>query len=66
MQLQNKKITIARNIYKNKILRTLFFENSLIWKTLWLFGAHYLSASEKVTALKIIRWKNNAKHLLIS
>ena len=57
------KIKTTTNLVKSKALKIIYFENSVLGRTLWLLWLKYGTPSEKIEALTIIRQKNNKKHI---
>ncbi len=51
---------IASNIYKNRVMKTIYFENSVLGRALGLMWMKYGNYADKVEALTAIRKKNDA------
>lgn len=54
----NEEVQVERNIQKTKLLRIVYFENSLLGNVLGTLWMRYMSPSKKVDILTAIREEN--------
>ena len=59
----HSRIRTNTSVFRTKTLRTIYFENSVLGRTLWLLGMTYSNPSDKIEALSIVRGKNNSERL---
>jgi hypothetical protein len=59
METMHKKVTATVNKYRMKLLRAVYFENSLFWKIVGLAWYKAMKPTQRVEALTLIREKNN-------
>ena len=59
----NKKIQATSNVFRAKTLRVIYFENSILGRTLGLLWMTYSNPSDKIETLSLIRWKNSGQHI---
>ncbi len=59
----HSKIRANTSIFRTKTLRIIYFENSVLGRTLWLLGMNYSNPSDKIETLSVIRAKNSGEHI---
>lgn len=63
MEQIHRNIQRSQNVVRAKTLRIIYFENSVLWRTLGLLGMTYSNPSDKIEALTLIRAKNSWRHI---
>ena len=59
----HSKIRTNTNVFRTKTLRIIYFENSVLGRTLWLLWMTYSNPSDKIETLSMIRAKNSGEHM---
>lgn len=63
MEKIHSNIQANQNIFRAKTLRVIYFENSVLGRTLGLLGMTYSNPSDKLEALSSIRARNSGRHI---
>ena len=59
----HSKIRTHSWVFRAKTLRIIYFENSVLGRTLWLLWMTYSNPSDKIETLSVVRVKNSWDHI---